>query len=294
MKTKLIFIMLAYSNLIISNTPITDIVGNRFTIINTIQREAHHTIWNTNSLTPEEMQLLLNVTCIAFAIVNAEHKLQEEANLILSTAWYFRYDQGSFLNNSSENLLSVERSLERFKNILKAKHILKQAQDEIEKQIRQPEHKALEAITDMMEKHAMQLITYFSRSQGAPIKQALTQCAENLSKIASILKISSESYQELIEDTYALKGQYNTELQTLEIIHHLAESRIVHQAKQIFKSTEYLAHTIKQIQEFGALVFYIYYKITYEGMVNRVIDEKYFSMIFDENCLISGKYRLHD
>lgn len=295
MKKTIILLIVAHIGIALSENTLNndnDIVGNRISLLNTIQREADLAIWNKNSLTPEQMQLLLNFSCIAFTIVNAEHKLQEEATFILNMSWYFRYDQESFINNS-EHLLTVERSFERFRNLLKAKHTLKQAYGQIEQCINQPENNALADVAQTMAHHATQLVKHFSLAQGSSIKQALTDSMEQLKEAHSMLQMGSGKYQALIEDAYPFEHPYDKELQTMEIAQALAESTIAQQAKQVLQTTEYITNETKQIQGFGALVFYIYYKATYEGMLERTVDENYFSMFFEDNCLISGNSKTH-
>lgn len=284
MRKHVFLIILILGNLLADQK---DIIGLRITFINTIKREAQHAIWTKNSLTPEQLQILLNFTCVSFDLINAEHKLQEEAMFILLMSWHLRYDREKFINGS-EHLLTVERSFERFRNLLKAQQILTQAYEDLEKTINKQENQALADVANTMQSHATQLINYFSSAQSQEIKQILIDSAKHITQTISSLHGGSQTFQALIEGAYPFEHPLNKELQTIELAQKLVESSVAPQSKKLLEVSESIWQETKHIQTFGALVFYIYYKITYEGMLERALDDSYFSMLFENNCLISG------
>ena len=148
---------------------------DRIALLATIKQEAQQAIWNNNALTPEQLQLLLNYTHTSFEIVSTEHKLQEEATFLLLMGWHLRYDRETFSNNP-EHLLAIERSFERFKNLMQAQNSLTQTHEQLEEHITKPENKAVAAIAQTMVEHTTQLIKHFSCTQGSSITQTLTEC----------------------------------------------------------------------------------------------------------------------
>jgi hypothetical protein len=270
-----------------------DIIGTRINQLNTIKEEANHIIWQNNALTPEQLNMLLNFSCISFALVQAEHKLQEEAQFILHMAWYFRYDHEQFFENP-EHLQTISRSIMRFKNLLKAKHILKESFEALEDTIDQePQHQNLLVVTNEMIRHTTGLIKNFAGQETNAIDEILKECIELIDGASTKLNNWVSIYQRLIDGTYSLEAHPDLELAKIEIAHEGAESNIAQQAKQIMEATEYTAQTIKQVQSFGALAFYIYYKVTYDGMIERNYDERYFMSAFEDNCVLSSDPHSH-
>ena len=41
------------------------------------------------------------------------------------------------------------------------------------------------------------------------------------------------------------------------------------------------------MQQFGTFTFYIYFKVVYDGMKEKNIENTYFGLLFPENCMIS-------
>lgn len=270
-----------------------DIVGARIEQLNTIKEKAERVIWHNSTLTPEQLNMLLNFSCVSFALVQAEHKLQEEAQFILHMAWYFRYDHEQFFENP-EHLQTIGRSITRFKNLLKAKHILKESFEALEEAIEQdPQHQNLLVIVNEMIQHTTELIQNFARQETETIDEILKECIDMLNSTSASMSNWSNIYQRLIDGTYLLEAHPDIELAKIEIAHEGAESNIAQQAKQVLEATEYTAQATKQIQSFGALTFYIYYKVTYDGMIERDFDEQYFMSAFEDNCIISTNTESH-
>lgn len=277
----------------INNDINNDIVGSRIALLNTIKQEAEQTIWQDNKLSPEQLNMLLNLSCISFAIVQAEHKLQEEAQFILHMAWYFRYDHEQFFENP-EHLQTIERSITRFRNLLKAKHILRESFTSLMKAIEQESaHQNLLEIVNAITQHTTQLVEQFAHQETEAVDEVLKECIEILNNASSIMHMCSGTYQALVDGSYPLEHHQDIELAKIEIAHQGAESTIAQQAKQALEATEYTTQVTKQVQSFGALAFYIYYKVTYDGMMDRGFDEQYFMSIFEDNCIVSTEPESH-
>jgi len=270
-----------------------DVVGARIQQLNDIKQEAEKLIWQHNTLTPEQLNMLLNFSCISFALVQAEHKLQEEAQFILHMAWYFRYDHEQFFENP-EHLQTIGRSITRFKNLLKAKHILKESFEALEETIdHEPKHQNLLVVVNEMIHDTTALIKNFAKQETDTIDEILKECIEMLDSTSTKLNKWTNTYQRLIDGTYSLEAHPDLELAKIEIAHEGAESAIAQQAKQVLEATEFTNQSIRQLQSFGALAFYIYYKITYDGMLERNFDERYFMSAFEDNCVVASDPSSH-
>lgn len=259
---------------------------NRIALLTTIQREAENIIWQ-QKLTPEQLQLLLNYCCCSYALVLDELKLVQESAFILPMAWHMRYNNEEPMI-TPENLLTLERSFIRFSNLYKARAILRTALENFSKELEKTENKIIQDIIKQMKNHCTHLVTYFSNQESQAIEKALEDAATILAHAGNSFAKTSGTYTSLYEKTYPLsyKNPNAHSLETLETALILMPT-IAQEYYQAMHATDLIEKQTKNVQEFGALAFYIYYKVTYDGMKQRGIDDKYFGMLFENNILIS-------
>ncbi|MEX0940784.1 MAG: hypothetical protein WDZ41_05480 [Candidatus Babeliales bacterium] len=280
----ILFILIISTNILSIDTS-NETTTARLSLLRAMQQEAAAVVWEAN-LSPEQLQILLNFTCVTYALINTEHQLQEEGKFIAHMGLQCRYNNDQLLENV-DHFSMFERSIDRFRNLLKAKHILGQAYLDLDDVIQNSENNRLLTVIDIIAQHASHLINYIAKQEDKSINQLLNKSIALFKPTQSSIAMTGGTYQALIDNSYPFDDSTKTEVQKITLAQSLAQTTLIENVQKLLTVVDSVSTVMQQMQEFGSLIFYIYYKTIYDGMQERAIDIEYFVPLFEDNCVVA-------
>lgn len=254
-----------------------------------VKQEAHDIVWIDHDFTFSELQVLLNYTCLAFALQYVERAMHKESAFIMSSAVYAHAHHDE-MAEKPELLRMVERSISRFRNYMQAKKIISETFFNLDSTLQLPGNEHLARTMKAMAEHATRLIRLFCLCKEEAIGEQLEQANESLKKSAHYTAALAGTYRGLLEkvqETGELLGCPNR-VYMIDVLEKYATSlSLENTINPVLKGYAAVWQETMNVQEFGALAFYIYYTVVYDGMKARQCDALYFKPLFEDNCVVS-------
>lgn len=278
MKKILIFLLIAFSCNAQQNNE------SYITLLENLQHQAQEAIWHKNNFSPAELQFLLNYCCAAYALVFTELKLLEETQFVLPMAWHLRFNNEEPII-TADNIQTMQCSLQRIQEFLHARSIIRDALDTFNQELNGSTYGQLLGILDLIAHDGSDFITTLVASQQETLQTDLIASKEVLKEISDTLATTRESCAVLSYKSC----QCSDETTALEMVNSTQEliATLGQEAKKMLDTSVVMTNDVKELQQKSALVFYTYYCVLYDGMKKRNLDQRYFTMLFAENCIIA-------
>jgi hypothetical protein len=266
-----------------------DVDDQHVALLESIQEKAEGIVWHKSSLCPEDLQLLLNLTTVAYALLITELKLQEEGNFLVQAAWQARYNQDNF----SEQLM-IARSCERHLNYAKAKYVLNNAYAKLYEQINASPDTDVAIVTKSMMNHAIYLMKAFAKETYPSMQKISQDHAQELQDIANKIAVAYNTHTSLIAGDYPFQTEQDKEIDTIELHQQLADTVLAPITKQLLMQAQEATQISRHALEFSAMSFYVYYTVIQKGMKDRNVSNRYFTALFEDNCVVSADPITHE
>lgn len=263
-------------------------IANRIDALQTIAQEAETVVWRGQQpLTNEQLQIFLNFTCVSYALVYSAYKMRAELKFIGHMSNKIR---ANFLEcvDHPEYISMLERSLVRFKELLKSQQMLQKDYEELDKRIRIPENMNLFAVASSLAHHATHLMYQTADREKETTKKTIADSIGYGDKARTRIHVLTNTLQALYDDNYPFNSvAENMEIEKIEVLRRIAEMS-AEQMESLENLMSSLNASLDVFEEFCALVFYTYYKVTFDGMKKRNVSEQFFVALFEDNAVVAA------
>lgn len=249
--------------------------------LQTLKNEIEETVWHQETLTGEQLQLLLNITTLSLMIVDMEFEYFERSTWLLEASWFLRY----FPDEENLETIPLKTKINDLLELLRTKKTCKAELARLIAIINQPEHASTLTILKTMATHATRLVEYCAQQEDTAYHETIMLYKQQLATVTQQLQEAQQHCQSLVEQSDLFKEQYNTETQRRILMHRVLDA-VTENTQELVIATEAAHKEMKEFQQYTSLVFHLYLQTIHDGMKTHHIDQKYFSPLVDYTSLM--------